>query len=63
MFTCNNTEMFGELKRSMEREFDGIDLGRMKHFLGIEVTQEEMRHFLPTDICPGHSVKIQNGEF
>ena len=39
IFTGNDDFMFAEFKNSMLREFDMIDLGRMRFFLGIEVLQ------------------------
>ncbi|KAH9794818.1 Integrase catalytic domain-containing protein [Citrus sinensis] len=39
IFTGNDGKMFEEFKRSMKQEFEMFDLGRMKHFLGVEVVQ------------------------
>ena len=39
IFTGNGEEMFVVFKQSMKEEFDMTDLGKMKYFLGIEVTQ------------------------
>lgn len=39
IFTENDESMMCEFKSSMMREFDMIDLGRMRFFLGIEVLQ------------------------
>lgn len=39
IFTGNDEEMFDVFKQSMKEEFDMTDLGKMKYFLGIEVTQ------------------------
>ena len=41
LFTGNDDKMLEEFKSSMKREFDMTDLGRMKYFLGIEVTQRD----------------------
>nr|CAN69875.1 hypothetical protein VITISV_030610 [Vitis vinifera] len=38
-FTCNDESMFVKFKNSMKLEFDMIDLGKMKYFLGVEVLQ------------------------
>ena len=37
IFTGNDRSMCDEFKNSMMLEFDMSDLGRMKHFLGVEV--------------------------
>jgi hypothetical protein len=37
IFTGNDELMFAEFKNFMLREFDMIDLGRIRFFLGIEV--------------------------
>jgi len=39
IFTGNDELMFLEFKNSMVREFDMMDLGKMKYFLGFEVLQ------------------------
>ena len=39
IFTSNDEHMFVEFKNSMMHEFDMIDLGRMRYFLGIKVLQ------------------------
>jgi len=39
IFTGNDELMFAEFKNFMLREFDMIDLGRIRFFLGIEVLQ------------------------
>lgn len=41
IFTGNNENMFEEFKKSMEKEFDMSDLGKMRYFLGVEVVQNE----------------------
>lgn len=46
IFTGNCEEMFAEFKQSMKKEFDITDLGRMKYFLGIEVTQNAKGIFI-----------------
>jgi hypothetical protein len=33
--------MFSKFKSSMKRNFDMTDLGKMNHFLGVEVKQNE----------------------
>ncbi|XP_022932931.1 uncharacterized protein LOC111439548 [Cucurbita moschata] len=38
-FTGNNEEMFEFFKKSMTKEFEMTDLGLMRYFLGVEVTQ------------------------
>ncbi|KAG7536804.1 Ribonuclease H-like superfamily [Arabidopsis suecica] len=40
LFTGNSAELLEEFKRSMKREFDMTDLGKMRYFLGIEVIQK-----------------------
>jgi hypothetical protein len=39
IFTGNDECLFREFKQSMMNEFEMTDLGEMKYFLGIEVTQ------------------------
>ena len=39
IFTGNDELMFTEFKNSMKHEFDMIDLGKMRYFLGLEVLQ------------------------
>lgn len=39
LYTSNNENMLREFKCSMMKEFDMTDLGRMRFFLGIEVSQ------------------------
>jgi hypothetical protein len=41
IFTRNDEVMFDQFKKSMMAEFDMIDLGKMRYFLGIEVLQKE----------------------
>lgn len=41
IFTGSDEKMFKEFKKSMEREFDMTDLGKMHYFLGVEVIQRE----------------------
>nr|KYP40557.1 Retrovirus-related Pol polyprotein from transposon TNT 1-94 [Cajanus cajan] len=41
IFTRNNRSMCEKFKSSMMLEFDMSDLGRMRHFLGIEVIQSD----------------------
>lgn len=41
LFTGNDDELLDGFKQSMKKEFDMTDLGRMRHFLGIEVVQRD----------------------
>lgn len=41
IFTGSNENMFVEFKKSMKKEFDMSDLGKMSYFLGVEVIQNE----------------------
>ncbi|CAJ2672444.1 unnamed protein product [Trifolium pratense] len=41
IFTGNDDNMFKEFKKSMEKEFNMSDLGKMHYFLGVEVIQNE----------------------
>lgn len=41
IFTGNNTDLLTDFKKSMKREFDMSDIGRMTYFLGVEVIQTE----------------------
>ena len=40
IFTRNDELMFTEFKKSIKNEFDMIDLGKMRYFLGLEVLQK-----------------------
>ncbi|KOM45165.1 hypothetical protein LR48_Vigan06g047100 [Vigna angularis] len=46
IYTGNNRRMSEQFKGSMMLEFDMIDLGRMRHFLGIEVIRSETGFFI-----------------
>lgn len=46
IFTENNRSMCDEFKSSMKLDFDMADLGKMRHFLGIEVIQCEAGIFI-----------------
>ena len=46
IFTGNNRSMCDEFKSSMKLDFDMTDLGKMRHFLGIEVIQCEAGIFI-----------------
>ena len=46
IFTGNNEEMFEFFKKSMMKEFEMTDLGLMRYFLGVEVTQTTAGHFI-----------------
>lgn len=46
IFTGNNEDMFVKFKQSMMKEFAMTDLGKMKYFLGVEVTQNEKGIFI-----------------
>lgn len=39
IYTGDNVSMMEDFKKSMQREFDMTDLGKMRYFLGIEVLQ------------------------
>lgn len=39
IYTGNNLKMMEEFKKSMQKEFDMTDLGKMRYFLGFEVLQ------------------------
>ena len=39
IFTGNDNFLIGEFKEAMKNEFEMIDLGLLKYFLGIEVKQ------------------------
>ena len=39
IFTGNDKALIGEFKEAMKNEFEMIDLGLLKYFLGIEVKQ------------------------
>ena len=41
IFTGNDENMFKEFKKSMEKEFNMSDLGKMHYFLGVEVIQNK----------------------
>lgn len=46
IYTGNDESMMGEFKKSMMKEFDMSDLGKMMYFLGIEVQQLENGIFI-----------------
>jgi transposase InsO family protein len=46
IFTGNDSSMFQSFKESMMNTFDMTDLGKMRYFLGIEVTQNEQGIFM-----------------
>jgi len=46
IFTGSSEKMFEEFKRSMKREFEMTDLGYMRYFLGVEVTQTSSGIFI-----------------
>ncbi|KAG7598707.1 Zinc finger CCHC-type superfamily [Arabidopsis suecica] len=46
IFTGNNIAMCDEFKKSMMLEFEMSDLGKMKHFLGVEVKQSSAGFFI-----------------
>lgn len=46
IFTGSDLSMCNEFKNSMMMEFDMSDLGRMKHFLGVEVLQNSNGIFI-----------------
>src|SRR5690606_9662296 len=46
IFTGDNTLMLSDFKRSMMREFDMTDMGKMSYFLRIEVIQREEGIFI-----------------
>jgi hypothetical protein len=39
IFTRNDESMFAEFKSSIMLEFDMIDLGKMRYYLGIKIMQ------------------------
>lgn len=46
LFTGNNPQLLFDFKKSMMKEFEMTDLGKMSYFLGIEVTQMEEGFFI-----------------
>lgn len=46
IYSGNDESMMMEFKRSMMKEFDMSDLGKMRYFLGIEVQQLENGIFI-----------------
>jgi hypothetical protein len=46
IFTGNNSGMFSKFKNSMMETFDMTDLGKMRHFLGVEVIQDSQGIFM-----------------
>ena len=46
IFTGNNRTICEEFKHSMQLEFDMTDFGKMRHFLGIKVIQNEAGIFI-----------------
>lgn len=46
LYTGNNAYLIDEFKESMKKQFDMTDLGNMRHFLGVEVTQNSKGIFI-----------------
>ncbi|MCH81846.1 copia-type polyprotein, partial [Trifolium medium] len=46
IYTGNDLHMMHEFKNSMQKKFAMTDLGKMKYFLGVEVTQSEKGIFI-----------------
>jgi hypothetical protein len=46
IFTGNHSGMFQRFKQSMMKTFDMTDLGKMRHFLGVEVIQNSQGIFM-----------------
>ncbi|CAJ2629918.1 unnamed protein product [Trifolium pratense] len=46
IYTGNNSEMFEDFKHSMKKRFAMTDLGQMRYFLGVEVTQDKYGIFI-----------------
>lgn len=46
IFTGNNADLFSEFKKSMKKEFDISNLGKMTYFLGVEVMQNKAGIFI-----------------
>jgi hypothetical protein len=46
IFTGNHSGMFQKFKDSMMKTFDMTDLGKMRHFLGVEVIQDSQGIFM-----------------
>ncbi|KAL6347276.1 hypothetical protein AAG906_013712 [Vitis piasezkii] len=53
IFTRNDELMFTEFKNSMKHEFDMMDLGKMRYFLGLEVLQRSNGVLSPKEVCFG----------
>ena len=46
IYTCNDELMVSKFKDSMKHEFDMIDLGKIRYFLGLEVLQKSTGVFI-----------------
>lgn len=46
VFTRNNKKMIEEFKNEMLKKYEMSDLGLLRHFLGIEIYQEEEGVFI-----------------
>ena len=62
IFSGNNDEMIEEFKSTTTREFDMIDLGLLKFFLGLEVKQGETGIFITGEICKEDLEEVQDGK-
>jgi hypothetical protein len=51
IFTGNHSGMFQRFKDSMMKTFDMTDLGKMRHFLGVEVIQDSQGIFMCQHRC------------
>ena len=50
IFTGNDESLFISFKHSMMQEFEMSDLGKMRYFLGLEISQGDNGIFLSTKI-------------
>ena len=46
MYTSSSSVMIAKFKEDMKSEFEMTDLGKMKYFLGVEVTQNVVGIFI-----------------
>ena len=50
IFTGNDESLFISFKHYMMQEFEMSDLGKMRHFLGLEIMQGDNGIFISTEI-------------
>ncbi|XP_071729312.1 uncharacterized mitochondrial protein AtMg00810-like [Rutidosis leptorrhynchoides] len=60
IFTGNDEKIIQEFKEAMTKEFEMTDLGRMKYFLGLEITQKSSGIFISQETYAKDVLKKAN---